>query len=1168
MCGIVAVMRRGLDRPPPATEDILGPAEEALDITMAAPEDLPALAGALDRAAGLLAGIDDLLRGGPGLRFLIGSPDDAGRLDKLVAGIEDEVAAIEATADRAAAIGSGPEWGPYVDHGVDPHVDPEVDPELDMEAINAALVHVKDVCWAIRHDRLQTAVEVAALAGPGAGLAAVEAYAAIETALSALDRLELRGRDSSGLHVLVDGHGLDLADPGIAAELASRGSDRLFTSGSVRHPLGMLAFVYKASSEIGRLGDNGRALRAAISADGLLRMSLRAAGVTVMVLGHTRWASVGLINEANAHPLNHEELGSLTGAPYVVGALNGDVDNYKELVERYGLTIADEITTDAKVIPALVSRRIAAGSSAHEAFRQTVSEFDGSVAIGVVAAQSPTRLMLAMRGSGQALYVGLAPGQYVVASEPYGVVEECARSLRMDGESASDRHGNPVPAGQIVVLDARRAGTEAGIGRYAYDGTPLAVAEDEFRGAQITTRDIDLRGYPHFLRKEIEESPVSLRKTLRGRVKQEGGRFAVKLPPETLPPDVMERLAIGKIRRVLVIGQGTAAIAGLGVAAAVAEALSPTGIEVRALPATELSGFELSSDMSDVLAIAVSQSGTTTDTNRTVDLIRSRGAAVIAVVNRRGSELSHKSDGVLYTSDGRDVEMSVASTKAFYAQVAAGQLLGLALADAAGCGDPHRAHELLAGLVALPDAMQQVLGQEAHIAELAARHAPRRRSWAVVGNGRNLIAAHEVRIKLSELCYKAVACDTTEDKKHIDLSSEPLTLVCAAGLTGSAAADVGKEIAIFRAHKGAPVVIATEGEGRFGPATDVVAVPAAHPSLAFVLSAMAGHLFGYHAALAIDGHALPLRRARAALDHNVATASDDQLLAALGAELQPIVADFSERLRQGHYNGSLEAATAGRIVMALQSVTLAGSWTAGHGRLAEVDDSPAALLNELAAALTAGIDELTRPVDAIKHQAKTVTVGISRSDEALLTLALVSGLLRTGAERAHLPYAVLRSVAALDPAVAEITGYTRYRIDGRPDDADSSISVVAKGGVAAGVPSRAETDHRLRGTKQLVALERQPLAAIGRSDGRSVLIVPEIAGGATVGLTLLHVRFEERLGAAQARNVLDGYRGRLAALRSIVTETEAVFDESRLASIPTANLLTDTLVVLAEHWRS
>ena len=71
-----------------------------------------------------------------------------------------------------------------------------------------------------------------------------------------------------------------------------------------------------------------------------------------------------------------------------------------------------------------------------------------------------------------------------------------------------------------------------------------------------------------------------------------------------------------------------------------------------------------------------------------------------------------------------------------------------------------------------------------------------------------------MRIKLSELCYKSIACDVTEDKKHIDLSSEPLILVCAAGLAGSTADDVGKEVAIFRAHKATPIVIADDGDDR------------------------------------------------------------------------------------------------------------------------------------------------------------------------------------------------------------------------------------------------------------------------------------------------------------------------------------------------------------------
>ena len=145
--------------------------------------------------------------------------------------------------------------------------------------------------------------------------------------------------------------------------------------------------------------------------------------------------------------------------------------------------------------------------------------------------------------------------------------------------------------------------------------------------------------------------------------------------------------------------------------------------------------------------------------------------------------------------------MSVASTKAFYAQVAAGFLLACAIAEWFGAAvDPARRSELLGALERLPEAMAGVLAARPRIADIAQRLAPSRRHWATVGNGRNRLAAEEVRIKLSELCYRSVACDITEDKKHIDLSAEPLTLVCAAGLDRSTARDVAKEVAIYAAH--------------------------------------------------------------------------------------------------------------------------------------------------------------------------------------------------------------------------------------------------------------------------------------------------------------------------------------------------------------------------------
>ena len=542
---------------------------------------------------------------------------------------------------------------------------------------------------------------------------------------------------------------------------------------------------------------------------------------------------------------------------------------------------------------------------------------------------------------------------------------------------------------------------------------------------------------------------------------------------------------------------------------------------------------------------------------------------MIAIVNRRNSDLVDLSDGVLYTSDGRDVEMSVASTKAFFAQVAAGFLLAFAIADALlGTTGGDQRHGVLEGLRDLPDAMEQVLAQREAIGVAAQRLAPSRRYWAVVGNGTNRIAAHEVRIKLSELCYKSIACDVTEDKKHIDLSAEPLIIVCAAGLSGSTADDVAKELAIYRAHKAAAVVVASDGDERFQAALETISVPAVHPALGFVLSAMAGHLFGYEAALAIDASARPLRQARAAIEALTegALPAGRKDLEGLGHDLEEPATHFFDALRNGSYDGTMEAATAVRLASLLRYATGVLPLDAFQIEYGKVG-TPATVIEDLTGALTTAIEELTRPVDAIKHQAKTVTVGISRSDETLLQVPLVHEVLAAGAARDGLSYRVLRTLVELDAAVEAVDGFTRYAIVGDPETDDATIGLLDRGGISTQFSSRAESDPMLRGTKQTVAAEREVFVTRGRVDGRTIAIIPEVKGAQTVGLTLLHLRLRDHLAPDVARAVLAGYRHRFTALRGAVTETEPIFDTARLAEIPVVDLLTLPISSLADRWR-
>jgi len=1142
MCGIIAVVRRPSTRATPTSQTILDLVAGQAALLVSGPDVTDTIAAVGSR----LAEADALLRGVPGLRLLLAEPSLGPALvhhcDELLAAVEQEEQRLEQDGNLSTR---------------------------QLEARNQALIAVRDGVWAITRDRLRAAEVVSRLNSGAMHTGSLEAFLSIHQALSAIDRLEVRGRDSAGLHVLVHDHALNLDDPVIAAEVARRSGDPNFGTGSVRVVDGVLSIVHKTAAEIGELGDNTAVIRQAFADDSLLHAALANETARTLVLGHTRWASIGIISEPNAHPLNSELLNA--AGPYVVGALNGDVDNFADLIAEEGVTITPSITTDAKVIPSLTSQRLGEGLESAEAFRRTVATFEGSVAIGACTAAAPDKLQLALRGSGQALYVGLAEDAYIVASEPYGVVEETAHYVRMDGETPGNRENPNASRGQIIELDGDLAGTVEGMLRKAYDGTDLAVAADDVAVAQITTRDIDRGDHPHYLMKEIGESPTSFRKTLRGKIVETDSGLRVSLGPSVIPEDVRDQIRSGTITRVLAIGQGTAAVAGQALAAGL-DALTPNGeIEVEAVLATELSGFRLRPDMSDTLIVAVSQSGTTTDTNRTVDIVRNRGAKVIAIVNRRGSDLTDRADGVLYTSDGRDVEMSVASTKAFYSQIAAGLLLSIAITDEL-LGDEMADDRaaLLQGITELPAAMETVLDRRDIIGEAARQFAPSRRYWAMVGNGPNRIAAQEVRVKLSELCYKSIAADSTEDKKHIDLSSEPLIFVCAAGLSGSTADDVAKEVAIFRAHKAAPIVVADEDQSRFSSALAVLPVPAVDPRLGFILSTMAGHLFGYEAALAIDAQARPMREARSAIEQAAAhpDMSGEQAIVSVESTLERTAASFFDLLRSGELNGHMEASTASKVASLLRFALGSSPLEAYQIEFGKVG-TPAVVLDDLAAALTLGIEELTRPIDAIKHQAKTVTVGISRSDETLLDAALSRAVLDAGAPRDRLSYASLRTLADLDPAIDEVLGHTRYRIEGMDADGDGDATavVVDRGGISRNIASRTDRNPTLKGTKHQVALERRVFVARGRSDDRTVVIVPEVKDNITTGLTLLQVKLADELSPGAARGVLQGYRHRYSAVRDAVMETEPTFREDLLGQQPVADLLTLPINDLADRWR-
>jgi glucosamine--fructose-6-phosphate aminotransferase (isomerizing) len=1038
------------------------------------------------------------------------------------------------------------------------------------ELVNQLIVGGHDLAWQVERDVLQNIEPMRHLLGGEEFPHSVWGHGwQLNLTLNSLNRLEVRGRDSAGLAIYArfpSRESLErflLSGPSgnRPAELEERSLLPAFSHRALVRPDSndhTLLFAYKVAEEVGEMGANVRFLRQAIAEDSLFQAALREPRVEIQTLAHTRWASNGVVSLPNCHPVDSTI--SRSGTPVsgsrgtVVAVLNGDVDNYQELFQRYireqGLEIDEEITTDAKIIPLVVGHHYRRTGSLEEAFRAAFDEFEGSMAIGIMAADRPGEFLFGQKGSGQGLFLGFAGQSVAIASEMYGLVELSQDYLKAEGER--------VPGGEIFRVSAQDGGVQV---RLWDKGGEKPVPSQRIKRAEITTRDINRGDYPRFLLKEISESVSSVRKTLRGKFELNGqGAARFFLGPEVLDPRRVAALRSGAIRRIIAIGQGTAAIAGSGIAYLLGRVLSgaPRVPEILSMKATELSGHYLRDDMSDTLVIAVSQSGTTTDTNRTVDLVKDRGAWVIAVVNRRNSDLVYKSHGVLYTSDGRDIEMSVASTKAFYAQNVAGQVLALALAEALESLPREALAREAELLLELPEAMAATLSLSPAVKELAERYALRRPYWAVVGSGPGKIAADEIRIKLSELCYKSIATDFLEDKKHIDLSAEPLVLVCANDASPATISDLVKEVAIFKAHRSVPLVVAADGETRFEPyAAGMVSVPQYQGALSYLLATMVGHLFGYHAAASFDRQADGLRAVRTGIVRELnrrasLPAAEEEVPevfdpAALPAELVAEIARVQEQLAGGAFDSGLKTATGVRLSTLFQFILGRLSLDLFAGQF----QKPASSLNliqTMLRTLTAAIDELARPVDAIKHQAKTVTVGVSRLEEARPEGILWSLLRSFGLPIDDLAQSHRVFLSAFEPLVAQVEGATLYRVSGldavgRPR-AGSTIRVEKKMGAAMNIFSRCEEERPLIGTKWGVVKSREIYIGYGQTDSRKILIVPIIGEKEEGSLVLYHLELLPAGDRATRLRALAAHRSLLERLKIAVTERNQTWEPS------------------------
>jgi glutamine---fructose-6-phosphate transaminase (isomerizing) len=520
-------------------------------------------------------------------------------------------------------------------------------------------------------------------------------------------------------------------------------------------------------------------------------------------IGHTRWATHGRVTEANAHP--HSDT---SGRIHIV--LNGIVENWTELRERLAAEGANFTSeTDAEVVAHLIARHL--DGNLAEAVRLAYNELRGHYAFVAMSADHPGVLVGARKEC--PLVVGLGEGESFIASAIPAFLAETRRvQLVEDGE--------------IVEI------TSAGARFIEPDGG--GAIEREVAEVDWDDEAAEKGGYETFMLKEIHEQADAVAETVAGRLLEDG----VDLGDIGISDDFLR-----SVRRVVIVACGTSYHAGL-VGRYAIEWWSRVPVEMDI--ASEFRYRNPVLDEHD-LVIGITQSGETADTLAAMRLARERGAKVLAVTNIMGSQATRDSDGVIFTRAG--LEICVAATKTFVAQVAVMQLFALKLAGLHGTLEPEVMRKLTAELRELPHLIARMIDEIDEPVRAIAEHWKDAGFFLYLGRHVGLSICLEGALKLKEISYIPTDAYAAGEMKHgpIALLDEQTPVVCVA--TDSPVLDkVASNIAEVRARRAHVIAVTTEGT--HVDAEETMSIPRTDWLLQPILAIVPLQLLAYHIARA------------------------------------------------------------------------------------------------------------------------------------------------------------------------------------------------------------------------------------------------------------------------------------------------------------------------------
>ena len=527
-------------------------------------------------------------------------------------------------------------------------------------------------------------------------------------------------------------------------------------------------------------------------------------------IGHTRWATHGVPNDANSHP-HYSNSGEL------VIIHNGIIENYEsiktELINR-GYTF--ESDTDTEVLINLIEEvqkkeKVKLGKAVQLALNEVV----GAYAIAVFDIKKPDEIVVAKLGS--PLAIGMGDNEFFIASDASPFIEFTNNAIYLEDE-------------EMAII---RLGKEIKLRKIKND----AVAYPTVLELQMNIEEIEKGGYDHFMMKEIYEQPRAILDTYRGRLLADQKLIKMAGIDEHLDKFL-------NANRIIIVACGTSWHAGL-VAEYIFEDLARIPVEVEY--ASEFRYRNPVITDKDVL-IAISQSGETADTLAAIKLAKENGAFVFGVCNVVGSSIARETNAGAYTHAGP--EIGVASTKAFTTQITVLSLIALKLAQEKGSLTDARFSEFLTELENIPTKVEIALQSNDAIEKIAAvyKDSP---NCLYLGRGYNFPVALEGALKLKEISYIHAEGYPAAEMKHgpIALIDESMPVIVIATNRGHYE-KVVSNIQEIKSRKGKIIAIVTEGDVQVRALADhVIEVPDTLEALTPLLTTIPLQLLSYHIAL-------------------------------------------------------------------------------------------------------------------------------------------------------------------------------------------------------------------------------------------------------------------------------------------------------------------------------